>query len=71
MNAMTTLADTILKYAPKLTCTVRIEHMEGELSLRIKGDFHRHDCVNFFHLHVNHIIVKSGVESEQLGANQI
>jgi hypothetical protein len=45
--------------------------MEGELSLMIKGDFHRHDCVIFFHICVNHIIVKSNVESKQQGVIQI
>jgi hypothetical protein len=36
-----------------------------------KGDSHRHDCVNFFHLHVNHTITKSSVDIEQPIANQI
>jgi hypothetical protein len=45
--------------------------MEGELSLWIKGDFHRHDCVNFSHPCVNHIIIRSGVENEQPKVNQI
>jgi len=71
MNVVTTLIDIVLKYAPRSTCTVKIAHMEGELSLWIKGDFHRHDCVNFSHPCVNHIIVRSGVESEQPRVNQI
>jgi hypothetical protein len=30
----------------------------------LEGDSHRHNRVNFFHLHVNHTIVKLGVEIE-------
>jgi hypothetical protein len=82
MDAMTTLVDAVLKYALGLAYTFRIAYMEGEkifsfckwkanLASGSKGDFHRHNCVNFFHPHVNHIIAKSGVESGQLGGNQI
>jgi len=36
-----------------------------------KGDSHKQDYVNFFHPCVTHAIVKSNVQIEQLGANQI
>jgi hypothetical protein len=82
MDAVTTLANTVLKYAPRLACTFKIAHMEGEdifgsckwkenLTSRSKGNSHRHDGVRFFHLHVNHIITRLGVENEQHGVNQI
>jgi hypothetical protein len=41
------------------------------LALGSKGDSHKHDHVNFFHPYVNHTIVKSGVEIEQPGVDQI
>jgi hypothetical protein len=44
---------------------------KANLVLGSKGDSHRHDCVNFFHPHLNHIIARSGVESEQPRGNQI
>jgi hypothetical protein len=37
------------------------------LALGSKGDSHRHDYVNFFHPHVNHIIAKSHVKLCNLG----
>jgi len=41
------------------------------LAPKLERDSHRHNCMNVFHLCVNHIIVRSGVEIDQLGANQI
>jgi hypothetical protein len=41
------------------------------LALGLKGDSHRHDRVNFFHLHVNYIIVSSSVDIEEPIADQI
>ncbi len=72
----------VLKYSLGLTYIVRIAHMEGEqifgsckwkvnLTLELECDSHRDDHVNFSHPHVNHIIVRLGVEIEQPGANQI
>jgi hypothetical protein len=36
-----------------------------------RGDSHKHNHVNFFHPHVDHLIVRSNVEIEQLGVDQI
>jgi hypothetical protein len=44
---------------------------KANLALGSEGDSHRHDRVNFSHPHVRHIIAKSHVEIEQLGADQI
>ncbi len=41
------------------------------LAPKSKMDSHKHNHVNISHLHVNHIIVKSSVDIEQLVANQI
>jgi hypothetical protein len=35
---------------------------KANLAFALEGDSHRHDCVNFSHPHVNHIITKSHVE---------
>ncbi len=70
------LGDAILKYSLGSICTIRFTHMESEeifgscklqkvnLAPILEGDSHRHNRVNFFHLHVNHTIVKLGVEIE-------
>jgi hypothetical protein len=76
------LVDAVLKYSQRSACTNRIAHMEGEeifgsykskviVALGLEGDSHRHDHVSFSHPCVNHTIVKSSVEIEQLRANQI
>jgi hypothetical protein len=76
------LANVVLKYSLGSICIVRIAHMEGEeifgsykqkvnLAPKSKMDSHKHNHVNISHLHVNHIIVKSSVDIEQLVANQI
>jgi hypothetical protein len=70
-------AYAILKYALGSCFTTKITHMEGEeifgfckqkfnLHLRSKGDSHRHNCVNFFHPHVNAQIEKLHVQIECL-----
>jgi hypothetical protein len=41
------------------------------LAPELKGDLHWCDNVNFFHLRVNHAIVKSNVQIEQLGVDQM
>jgi len=40
------------------------------LAPKSEGDFHKHNCVNFSHPHVNHTIARLSVEIEQLGVNQ-
>jgi hypothetical protein len=63
------LADTILKYSPRLIYIVQIAQMEGEeifgsykqkanLALGSKGDSHRDNHVNFYHRCANHVIEK-------------
>ncbi len=70
-----------LKYSLGSACTIRIAHMgvkeifgscrwKANLALRSKGDFHRHNHVNFSHPHVNHTIAKLGVEIKH-GVDQI
>ncbi len=44
---------------------------KANLAPRSKGDSHKHNCVNFFHPCVNHIITKSNVDNEQHTTNQI
>jgi hypothetical protein len=77
------LVDIILKYSLGSAYTVRIAHcMEGEeifgsckwkanLAPKSEGDSHRHNHVIFSHPHVNHTIVRSGVEIEQPREDQI
>ncbi len=76
------LVDAVLKYYVGSSHIVKITHMEGEkifgsckqkanLALELKGDSHKHNHVNFFHPHVDHLIVRSNVEIEQLGLDQI
>ncbi len=66
------LVDIVLKYSPSSVYTIIITHMEGEevfgsckwkanLTLGLEGDSHRHNCMNFSHLHVSHTIVSSSV----------
>jgi hypothetical protein len=44
---------------------------KANLALKSEGDLHRCDSVNFSHPHVNHINVRSSVEIEQPGVDQI
>jgi hypothetical protein len=71
-----------LKYSMGLACTIKIARMGGEeifgsckwkanLAPRSERDYHRHNCVNFSHPHVNHKIAKSSVKIEQVGVAQI
>jgi hypothetical protein len=44
---------------------------KGEPTFESKGFSHRHDYVNFTHLHVNHIIAISSVNIEEHVVDQI
>ncbi len=76
------LVDVVMKYSLSSDYTIRIAHMEGEeifgyykwkvnLAPRSKGDFHRCNCVNFFHPCVNHTITNLSVNIEELVVDQI
>ncbi len=76
------LVDIVLKYSLGLICIVRIAHMEGEeifgpckqkanLAPKLEGDSHRHDCVNFVHPCVSHIIATSSVNIQEPVVDQI
>ncbi len=64
-----------LKYSLGSACTIRIAHMGGEeifgsckwkvnLAPKSEGEFHKHNHVNFSHLHVNHTMARLSVEIE-------
>jgi hypothetical protein len=44
---------------------------KANLALGLEGDSHRHDCVNFAHPCVNHIIATSSVNIEEHVVDQI
>jgi hypothetical protein len=44
---------------------------KANLAPKLEGDSHKHDRVNFFHLHISHTIVNSSVDMEELVMNQI
>jgi len=71
------LVKVVLKYGLGLSFTTKITHMEGEeifgsskwkahLLLGSEGDSHKHNHVNYSHLHVNTQIGKSRVQIKWL-----